>query len=87
MQKKEVTCTVCQREKPKRRVIKRKPIIDITDESILYKHGYREFECVNEIEIYVRIGKDAREEPVYGWIKDTCNNKMLRDPRLYEIKK
>lgn len=85
--KQEVECTVCNREKPKRRVMKRKALKDVTNEDVLYTHGYREYECENEIEIYVRIGKDEWEQPIYGWVRDTCGNKMLRDPRKYKLKK
>ena len=85
-QKKEVRCKLCDNERPKRRIIKRNPIKDITDESILFQHGYKEFVCENEIEVLTKAGTTASGKPLYKWVKETCNNHMLRDPRKYALK-
>lgn len=86
LQKKEVRCKLCDREKPRRRVIARNPIKDVTDESTLFKWGYKLYRCDNEIEVLTRAGTTASGKPLYKWVKETCNNHMLRDPRAYALK-
>ena len=62
----EVKCSVCERNKPKRKVIKRMPLLEI---ELPEKYSdYREFMCMNVI-------KEFRKDK--KWHDNVCKNRML----------
>ncbi len=62
----EVKCSVCGREKAKRKVIKRMPLIE--NELPEKYSDYKEFMCMNVIK---ELGKDKK------WHDNVCKNRML----------
>ena len=62
----EVKCRVCENDKPKRKVIKRMPPLEI---ELPEKYSdYKEFMCMNIIK---ELGKDKK------WHDNVCKNRML----------
>jgi hypothetical protein len=61
-----VKCGVCERDKPKRKVIKRIPSLEV--ELPEKYNDYREFKCKN---IISELGKDKK------WHESVCKNRML----------
>jgi hypothetical protein len=62
----EVRCSVCERDKPKRKVVKRLPL---SENELPEKYGaYREFMCMNIIQ---ELRKDKK------WYDTICENRML----------
>lgn len=70
-------CRVCKFDKPRRRVIKRKPLIDITDEMPFDPHVKEEWLCVNTIKKLRPTGKDFNGRNIYKWFDDTCDNHIV----------
>ena len=62
----EVKCSVCGREKAKRKVIERMPLIE--NELPEKYSDYKEFMCMNVIK---ELGKDKK------WHDNVCKNRML----------
>ena len=62
----EVKCSVCGREKAKRKIIKRMPLIE--NELPEKYSDYKEFMCMNVIK---ELGKDKK------WHDNVCKNRML----------
>ncbi len=62
----QVKCSVCEHNKPKRRVIKRMPLVE---NELPEKYSeYREFMCMNIIQ---ELRKDKK------WYDNVCENRML----------
>lgn len=66
-----IQCKRCARDTPKRVVVKRNPIQNVTEElpENIKKEGYKEFLCINEIRLKGRNGK---------WSEEVCENRMIR---------
>ena len=62
----QVKCSVCAKEKPKRKVIKRMPSVEI--ELPEKYNDYKEFMCMNVIK---ELRKDRK------WYDGVCKNRML----------
>ena len=62
----EAKCSVCEKDKPKRKVVKRMPLL----ENVLPEkyRDYKEFMCMNIIK---ELRKDKK------WHDSVCNNRML----------
>ena len=59
-------CRVCENDKPKRKVVKRMPLLEI---ELPEKYSdYKEFMCMNIIK---ELRKDKK------WYDSVCNNRML----------
>jgi len=59
-------CRVCENDKPKRKVVKRMPLMEI---ELPEKYSdYKEFMCMNIIK---ELRKDKK------WYETVCNNRML----------
>ena len=59
-------CRVCENDKPKRKVVKRMPLMEI---ELPEKYSdYKEFMCMNIIK---ELRKDKK------WYDSVCNNRML----------
>ncbi|TKJ24149.1 MAG: hypothetical protein CEE43_00265 [Promethearchaeota archaeon Loki_b32] len=59
-------CRVCENDKPKRKVVKRMPLLEI---ELPEKYSdYKEFMCMNIIK---ELRKDKK------WYDTVCNNRML----------
>jgi hypothetical protein len=62
----EVKCSVCEKESPKRKVIKRMPLLE---NALPEKYSaYKEFMCMNTIQL---LGKDRK------WHDNVCKNRIL----------
>ncbi len=59
-------CSVCEKDKPKRKVIKRMPLVE--NELPEEYSDYKEFMCMNIIK---ELRKDKK------WYDSVCNNRML----------
>lgn len=66
MKKLEVKCSVCEKDKPKRKVIKRMPLLE--NELPEKYNDYKEFMCMNIIK---ELRKDKK------WYNNVCENRML----------
>ena len=62
----EVKCSVCEKEKAKRKVVKRMPLLE--NELPEKYSDYREFMCMNIIK---ELRKDKK------WYNSVCKNRML----------
>ena len=73
-----IRCTPCSKNTHKRVVVKRKELIDITDEMPYHPQVVREFLCVNKIRVLRSTGKkDINERNVYRWFEDVCENHIV----------
>jgi len=81
-----VECNLCKNERPKRRVLVRRPLKDITDKHTYYSLGYVEFVCKNDIEVLVSDGHTLSGKLKHKWVNEKCNNHLLRDPKKYGLK-
>lgn len=62
----ELKCSVCEKEKPKRKVVKIMPLVEI---KLPEKYDeYREFMCMNVIK---ELRKDKK------WYDNVCKNRMI----------
>jgi len=62
----EVKCGLCEGKHPKRKLIKRMPLLE--NELPEKYSAYKEFMCMNIIQL---LGKDRK------WHDNVCNNRML----------
>lgn len=65
-------CRCCAKDTTKRRVLKRKPLVDITDQLPKHPEIIKEYLCVNEIETKHPWFENGVK--IEKWFKEICEN-------------